>query len=134
MTHEMKPKGSLQIVHDQIEAARAAFKVGYRVDQPAYLRNPDATYLTYAIDVSYFDPIGFRENGGEHGSQIEVHGDEALRDRILGLLTSALTDKDIRRIAEDAYTVAMWAFRMKMKREQSVDEIVKTITKRLGGH
>lgn len=88
-------RGSMQRVLDEVAAARAAFKVSYRA-QPnrGYLRNLGAAYRTYAIDVSYFD------NGDERwwDSKIEVHGDEALRDRILAMLTSPDISPDIERL------------------------------------
>lgn len=49
-------------------------------------------------------------------------------------MTAALSTETLRALADDAYTVAMWAFLQRMKREQSIDEIVKAFEKRLAEH
>lgn len=76
----------------QIDAARKAhgptrYRKGYDGTKPGGSR------MTFGIDVGTFDPTSIHygqhppaDSTTWHRNQIEVHGDAALRDRILGLL------------------------------------------------
>jgi len=90
----MTEEGSMARAIRLMDEKQAAFVPRYRAGGDRLDHGADRR--TYSIDVSYFsrtaavpgtNPI---EYGAEqwHGAQIDVHGDRALRDKIVALLTA----------------------------------------------
>lgn len=80
-------KGSMETYREKIDAARARFRTEYR-DGGSY-QNAGATFESFNIDVSHFDPTRSKDGYMHwHDAQVQVHGDENLRNLILAWLSA----------------------------------------------